>query len=137
MYTFSPIPPLDTVNDHTGFFLVTIICGLFVLGNLIFSYETWSYKLFTVGLFGCIVGLAAAVSWNTGEIVVYKNTPVRAQFVQYQPEGYNIAETSGKTTRRVDHHLIYVVYRVEGAGNVLLPAKAGQTYPEWVMLYKN
>lgn len=137
MYTFSPIPPLDTVNSHIGFVFIAFFSGLFLLGTLIFSDESWQYKLFTAGLVGCVVAVAGIISWNTGSVTTYANTPVRAQFVAYQPEGYNIAEASGKTTRRVDHHLIYVVYRVEGSGNVLLQAQTGTTYPERVILYKN
>jgi hypothetical protein len=64
------------------------------------------------------------------------NEQVTGEFVQYVAEGYNETIRSGKTTKQVDVHNTYVVYKVNGQ-LVMLQSKVGQTYPERAVLYKN
>jgi hypothetical protein len=83
----------------------------------------------------CIpVGIAYGVSyhWTNQEPKVFANVQVTAEFVSYQPEGYN--EKSGKS--HVDRHYMYVVYSVNG-DPVILQAQEGRTYPKTAILYKN
>ena len=75
---------------------------------------------------------ATIISFTTGKITTFENTPVTGVFVGYQTEGYNVK--SGKS--RVDQHWIYVVYRVP-EGDVLMLAGAGMVYPAEAILYKN
>ena len=92
------------------------------------------YKVFVLL---CIpVGIAAAVSWNTGEYKEYTNTRVEGTFVGFQAEGYNVEERNGKHTRRVDKHFTYVVYEVNG-NRVLFSASQGTEYPTTAVLYRN
>jgi uncharacterized membrane-anchored protein len=135
MYTFQPIPPVDTVNNHAGFVIVSIIMFIVFVAILINNDEEFNmYKVFV--LFCIPVGIAAWVSWNTGEYKEYANTRVEGTFVGFQAEGYNVEERSGKTTRRVDKHFTYVIYSVNG-NPVLFQANQGVEYPKTAILYRN
>jgi hypothetical protein len=85
-----------------------------------------------------VSGIAYGVSyhWTNQTPKTFANTKVTAEFQGYQPEGYNEARTSGKSTRRVDVHNMYVVYTVNG-NPVILPAQTGAEYPKTAILYKN
>ena len=135
MYTFQPIPPVDTINNHGGFMIVSCIMFVVFVAMLINNDEEFNmYKVFVLL---CIpVGIAAGVSWNTGEYKEYANTRVEGKFIGFQAEGYNVEERSGKTTRRVDKHFTYVVYEVNG-NRVLFSANQGIEYPKTAVLYRN
>jgi hypothetical protein len=74
--------------------------------------------------------------WTDQTPKTFVNEQVTGELVQYVAEGYNETVRSGKTTKQVDVHNTYVVYRVEGK-TVMLQSKVGQSYPERVILYKN
>ena len=79
--------------------------------------------------------IAHSVSYNDKPPV---NAQYTATFVAYQPEGHRESRASGKTTRMVDVHEIYVVYRIDDTGNeVILRASTGAEYPKNIVLYKN
>lgn len=129
MYTFYPL--LDTSMNHTGFYIVAVVCAVFAGAILL--------DMFTDGLTGShltvalILAFAVYVSYN----VSYNdrppiNTPVSAKLVGFQPEGYN--EQSGKM--RADRHYMYVVYEIDGH-RIIMQAREGATYPEQATLYKN
>lgn len=133
MYTFAPIPPLDTINDHSGLVMVT---GFIVLCFLImWSTEDLDGWMLAV-LCAIPIGIAAVVSYNTGTYTEYRNEQVEGTLIGFVAEGYNEARTSGKSTRRVDVHHTYVEYEVDGQ-RVLFSATTGQTYPKKAVLYKN
>lgn len=135
MYTFAPLAPVDTINNHAGFYIVlTFAIAIFIL-MLINNDDEWNmYKVFV--LFAIPVGIAAAISWNTGTYKEYANTKVEGKFIGFVAEGYSVSERSGKTTRMVDKHYTYVEYEVEG-NRVLFYSSTGVTYPQKAILYKN
>jgi len=135
MYTFQPIPAVNTINNHAGFMIVSVLVFIVFVAMLINNDEEFNmYKVFVLL---CIpVGIAAGVSWNTGEYKEYANTRVEGKFIGFQAEGYNVEERSGKTTRRVDKHFTYVVYEVNG-NRVLFSANQGIEYPKTAVLYRN
>jgi hypothetical protein len=135
MYTFQPLAPINSINDHSGFVLVGLFM-LFVFIIILFNNDD-EYNMYKVFVLCCIpVGLAGAVSWNTGTYSEYRNERVTATLVGFQPEGYNVEERSGKTTRRVDKHFNYVVYEVNGS-RLIFRATEGIEYPKTAILYKN
>lgn len=135
MYTFQPIPPVDTINNHGGFIIVSVFMALFFIIVWFNNDEEYNmYKIFV--LFSIPVGIAAIVSWNTGSYKEYANTRVEGRFVEFVAEGYSVSERSGKTTRMVDKHYSYVVYEVNGS-RVLFYATNGIEYPKTAILYKN
>ena len=81
-----------------------------------------------------VVAIAYGVSfhWTDQTPKTFKNEKVIGEFVGYESEGYK--ERSGKSY--VDRHYTYVIYKVKG-GNVMLPCKVGEVYPQYVTLYKN
>ena len=134
MYTFAPLASIPV--DHTGFGII----AAFVLFAVVVSIfvESWAYAL-VISVPGALVVLTAycvSYVWTNQEPKVFPNVQVTGEFVQYVAEGYNETVRSGKTTKQVDVHNTYVVYRVNGQ-LVMLQSKVGSTYPERVVLYKN
>ncbi len=133
MYTFTPIP--DVPVDHTGFVLIAtfcIICLVICLFNEPESFFAWFFVATVV------TGIAYGVSyhWTNQDTKVYANQKVTGHFVRYVAEGYNETVRSGKTTRHVDRHEVYVVYRING-NEVLFRGQEGIEYPQTAILYKN
>lgn len=137
MYTTYPLPAINTVDSHYGLLLVASICGIAAIIAILYKaffdepYDPMNLPA-VLSVFGCIVTAAGIVSFTTGEVVSYKNTPVTAEFVGFQSEGWN--QLSGK--RRVDVHATYVIYRVP-EGEIMLEAIPGHVYPSKAILYKN
>lgn len=134
MYTFQPLASIPV--DHTGFGIIVT----FVLIALVMSIfvEGWAYAL-VLSVPGALVALLAycvSYVWTNQDPKVYPNVQVTGEFVEFVAEGYNIPVQSGKTTRHVDQHEQYVVYKVDGQ-RVMMRATLGTTYPERVVLYKN
>ena len=138
MYTFSPIAAVDTVNNHGGILLTAVIVIFAVIiMSIAADRGEKAQSFFGYFFFGTVVvGISAVISFNTGTITTYKNEPVTATFVSFQPEGYNEEQRNGKFTSRVDVHKMYVVYTVDGQ-NVILPAVAGGSYPSTITLFRN
>jgi glucan phosphoethanolaminetransferase (alkaline phosphatase superfamily) len=142
MYTFNPLPIVDSLNNHGGFYFICFaLIALLVIRIIIEFFDPygdgWVAVIGQLVISVIAAGSVAVVSYNTGSIVTPANIKVEATFVSYQPEGYNIAETSGKTTRQVDHHEMWVVYMLPDETRVILRANPGQAYPNKVVLYKN
>lgn len=135
MYTVAPIPPIDTINDHTGFYFITIFCViLFVMVWASNDEDLNMYKVFV--LFSVPCAISAVISWNTGTYTEYRNTKVEGKFIGFVAEGYNVTERSGKHTRHVDKHYTYVEYEIEG-NRVLFHGATGTVYPKIGVFYKN
>jgi hypothetical protein len=134
MYSFQPLASIPV--DHTGFGIIVT----FVLIALIMSVfvEGWAYALVlsVPGALVCLIAYCVSYVWTDQTPKVFPNVPVTGEFVQYVAEGYNETVRSGKTTKQVDVHNTYVVYKVEGR-LVMLQIKVGSSYPENVVLYKN
>ena len=134
MYSFQPLASIPV--DHTGFGIIVT----FVLIALIMSVfvEGWAYALVlsVPGALVCLIAYCVSYVWTDQTPKVFPNVPVTGEFVQYVAEGYNETVRSGKTTKQVDVHNTYVVYKVEGR-TVMLQIKVGSSYPERVTLYKN
>jgi hypothetical protein len=129
MYTFSPLASIPA--SHDGFWIIAVFCIVMLILVLFNEPETF-FVWFFIACFP--VGIAYGVSyhWTNQEPKVFANVQVTAEFVSYQPEGYN--EKSGKS--HVDRHYMYVVYSVNG-NPVILQAKEGMEYPKTAILYKN
>jgi hypothetical protein len=134
MYSFQPLASIPV--DHTGFGIIVT----FVLIALVMSIfvEGWAYALVlsVPGALVCLIAYCVSYVWTDQTPKVFPNVPVTGEFVQYVAEGYNETVRSGKTTKQVDVHNTYVVYKVEGR-TVMLQIKVGSSYPERVTLYKN
>ena len=133
MYTFTPLASIPV--DHTGFGIVVAFCLIALVMCLFVERESFFVYFFFAVI---VAGFAYGVSyhWTNQEAKTFVNTKVTAELVGFQPEGYNESRTSGKSTRRVDVHMMYVVYSV-GGEKVILRASEGQTYPQSAVLYKN
>lgn len=134
MYTFTPLASIPV--DHTGFGII----AAFVLIAVVISIfvEGWAYAL-VLSVPGALIALLAycvSYVWTDQSPKVYPNQQVTGEFVEFVAEGYNIPVQSGKTTRHVDQHEQYVVYKVDGQ-RIMMRATLGTTYPERVVLYKN
>lgn len=134
MYTFAPLASIPV--DHTGFgIIVTFVLIAVVMSIFV---EGWAYAL-VLSVPGALVALLAycvSYVWTDQTPKTFVNEQVTGELVQYVAEGYNETVRSGKTTKQVDVHNTYVVYRVEGK-TVMLQSKVGQSYPERAILYKN
>lgn len=131
-YSFNPLPIIDTLNDHTGFWLVIFICG-FCLVALQFIEDDTTYQL---PFFFAIAMVAGAVSWNTGTITEPKNVKVEGTFVEFLNERHNETRSNGKTSSVVAVHKTFVVYEINGS-SVLFPATSGTEYPKKAIFYGN
>lgn len=134
MYSFAPLASIPV--DHTGFgIIVTFVLIALVMSVMV---EGWAYALVlsVPGALVCLLAYCVSYVWTDQTPKVFPNVPVTGEFVQYVAEGYNETVRSGKTTKQVDVHNTYVVYKVEGR-LVMLQIKVGSSYPENVVLYKN
>ena len=134
MYSFQPLAAIPV--DHTGFgIIVTFVLIALVMSVMV---EGWAYALVlsVPGALVCLIAYCVSYVWTNQDPKVFPNVPVTGEFVQYVAEGYNETVRSGKTTKQVDVHNTYVVYKVEGR-LVMLQIKVGSSYPEHAILYKN
>jgi len=129
MYSFYPTAPIPV--DHTGLFIVGMVCATWLVVCLMNCAEEFFVNFFFVAIVMAI-GYGVSFHWTSQEVKTFKNEKVTAEFVSFQPEGYR--EKSGKSM--VDKHYMYVVYSVNG-DPVILQGQPGQTYPQTVILYKN
>ena len=133
MYSFNPLASIPV--DHTGFGIVVTFCVIALIMCLIVERDAFFVYFFLAVV---VAGFAYGVSyhWTNQDVKAFANVSVTAEFVGFQPEGYNESRTSGKSTRRVDVHNMYVVYRVNGS-DVILQGQSGVEYPRTAVLYKN
>ena len=142
MYSFNPLPVIDTINSHGGFWFVFCILGIITAFAFAITWdnndnENWK-TFFTVFIIAAIIlGFTGYNSWTTGAITVPKNEQVIGTFKGFNAEGEAYTERSGKQTVRRENHYLYVVYSIEGNGLVTFKALSGITYPEKAILYKN
>lgn len=139
MFSFNPLPIIDTLNDHTGFWWIMAFMVLYVVYNTLTAIEYGDKSSFFGGLLfaGAIIALSAFISWNTGSITTPKNEKVIGNMVGYTAEGEAYTQTSGKTTVRRENHYLYVVYKIDGYGNIPFRAEPGNPYPTNAIIYKN
>lgn len=129
MYTFNPLASIPV--SHDGFYIIATFC-IVALVMVLFNEPEAFFVYFFLACFPVAIAYGVSYHWTNQEAKTFANVPVTAEFVSYQPEGYN--EKSGKS--HVDRHYMYVVYAVNG-NPVILQAQTGQTYPKTVILYKN
>ena len=135
MYSFAPLA--NVMPDHFGFGMV-VAAAVVMLVAMFFTEEPATTVVFSIPT-ALIVLLAYCVSYvwtDQGPKKVYQNEQVTGEFVRYVAEGYNIPVASGKTTRHVDYHEVYVVYKING-NEVLFRAREGIEYPKTAVFYKN
>jgi hypothetical protein len=82
-----------------------------------------------------MMGVAYIVGFHLVDQTVKKplNKEVRAEFVTFLVQTQ--VESSAKSRRIVKKH--YVVYKIQGVGNVLFKADPNRAYPNNVTLYGN
>lgn len=139
MFSFDPLPVVDTLNSHGGFwflFVLMLIINIVSFG-IAWDYDNW--KQFIICFVGSLLLLnyTGWQSWTTGEIKVSKNEKVVGIYRGVQAEGEAYREKSGKQYITRENHYLYVLYYVEGYGTVAFKAKSGISYPERAILYKN
>ncbi len=135
MYSFAPIATV--MPDHTGFGLIAI--GAVILLFCIWVSEDGVTAIASAIPTALVVLLAYCVSYvwtDQGPVKVYENKQVTGEFVRYVAEGYSETVRSGKSTRQVDRHEVYVVYRING-NEVLFRGREGIEYPKTAVFYKN
>ncbi|WP_310628158.1 hypothetical protein [Limnohabitans sp.] len=133
-YTFFPVPPIDTLNDHSGLTIIytILICSLLLCAKCGTDREFKNWFFFCV----VVAAITAVISYNCGSVKTFKNVAVRGALIGFVAEGYNESRTSGKSTTRVDVHKTYVVYEIDGK-QVIFNAQLGIEYPSVATLYRN
>jgi len=138
MYTTTPLAPIPV--DHDGFMVIALAACFILIIAAVKWFDPWDRigATFAATVAILCLGIAYFVSYvnSDQEPRVFRNTPVTGTFVRTIAEGYNEARTSGKSTRRVDVHVLYVEYEIEGAP-VAFPAQTGVAYPKIATFYKN
>jgi hypothetical protein len=133
MYTTYPLATIDTINNHTGFWIMVVIAVVIMFFMAISESKPW-----VVAVFGSIViGISGAVSWTTGKIVVYPNIPVTARLVSTWGEQHQENVRRGKQTVQITVHNQYVSYQLDDGSFVSYPMGVGIAYPPVAQLYKN
>lgn len=133
MYTTYPLANIDTVNNHTGFWIMLAIACVIML--ILALSEVKGTIVAILG--GSIIALSAAVSWNSGKIVVYQNIPVTARLVSTWGEQHQENVRRGKQTVQMTVHNQYVSYQLDDGSIVSYPMGVGIAYPPVAQLYKN
>jgi uncharacterized membrane protein YoaK (UPF0700 family) len=131
MYSFAPIPAINTINDHSGFYLICVICVALILFAFVVSDYMEDFRgpfIFSL----VVMVIAAGISFNTGEYREYTNTKVTGTLVKFEAEGFR--ERSGKYM--AERHYTYVVYNING-NEILFRAHTGTEYPKTAIFYKN
>lgn len=131
-YSSNPLPLIDTLNDHTGFWLVVFVCVFSLMVLLCIDDD----RKFQLQFFSVLILVAGLVSWNTGTITEPKNVKVEGTFVEFLNERHNETRSNGKTSSVVTVHKTFVVYEINGS-SVLFPATPGTEYPKKAIFYGN
>ena len=136
MYTFNPIA--DIPVDHGGFIVIAVLFTIIWMILMYHSRDEDFNPLVCTLLVAIIPVFAYFVSyhWSDQNTKTFTNTQFTGEFVGFNPEAYAEYRTSGKTTRLVDVHLMYVTYKVNG-NLVMFRANTGLEYPKFAVLYKN
>lgn len=144
MYSFDPLPIVDTLNSHGGFWFMLFVVGVFIVFSFTITIDTVNINysdfkaFFIVLVLGLtLLGYIGYESWTTGKITVPKNEKVIGTLKGFHSEGEAYTERSGKQTVRRENHYLYVTYAVEGQYQVTFRANPGVKYPELAVLYKN
>lgn len=140
MYTTYPLETINMLNNHSGFYLILavtlIMFCIFCICEI--NDDGLTLKGFSIAIMTATIAISGSgyISWHSGDYKVYKNEKVVGKFVGYVPEGYITRETSGKVTKDVAHHYVYVQYKIEDR-YVLFYALEGQSWPPEGVFYKN
>ena len=139
MFSFNPLPIIDNLNSHGGFWFLFWIMAIINVFSFLIALDNRAYKqfMFIFVISATLMNYVGYKSWTTGEIITPKNEKVIGTLSGFIAEGEAYTERSGKQTVRRENHYLYVAYNVEGFGRVIFPANKGITYPEKAVLYKN
>lgn len=102
MYSFNPLPIIDTVNSHGGFwFLLGIVLIInFVSWGIAYDYNKWKQFIIIFALSVTFMNYAGYNSWTTGKIITPKNEQVIGTLKGFNAEGEAYTERQGKQTVR-------------------------------------
>jgi hypothetical protein len=136
MYTMYPLD--DVPPDHMGFWIVVVTTTLIWAIRVFDEWRDEIDRVLSTVVAVAVIAFSSAVSyvWTDQTTLVHKNQQVTGEFVRFVAEGWNESQSSGKTTRRVDVHKTYVIYRING-NEVLFEATTGIEYPKTAVFYKN
>lgn len=137
MYSVSPLPPIDTVHSHCGFWAVCaiLLIAWVVLGLLLADEKKETVIGLAIGSL-VLLGITGAISWTTGEVRTFSNVQVQGKLISDFAEGYSQTERSGKITHDVEYHYLYVVYEIEGR-RVVFQSAPGLAWPAEAIFYRN
>jgi len=132
MYSMQPIPAIDTLNSHVGFWMCIFFAMFIWVGMVLNGWKWWG----AVVILSIPLGIVGVISWNTGSITTYANTPVQATLVDYAASTKTETHQTGKTHSTVIVNKTYVIYSTPD-GNVTFESQQGVPYPTTAVLYKN
>lgn len=121
-YSFEPLATCNTINDHTGFY---ILCAV-VVCVLSFIYTVSDEGLFPVFFMLVVLGIGAYVSWTTGDITQHENIKVTGRLVDF------VSQSKRKSTGGNS----FAVYEVEGT-RIMMPYTPKTPMPNESILYRN
>lgn len=133
MYTTSPIPPIDTLNCHTGAY---VALAIFVVVILLHISDQITIGLKPMSCLAVIVASIMVYSYNSGSITVFENQKVHGNFVRFISTSENKMVPIGKTMLLMNVKEQFVEYEVDG-NHVTIPASSELEYPKHAILYKN
>lgn len=135
IYSTTPLPDVDTLNVHTGFYIITfaLIVGFIVM---CFNEDDVIDRIIMGSIFSCIIAVSGWISWNTGEIRHYVNEPVIARMHSNEPQVVAYTERVHKNNVTKYRLQSFVYYEVDG-GVVAFQRGDGQSWPITATLYRN
>jgi hypothetical protein len=138
-YTFTPIPPVDTINSHAGFYILAVFIGFIILVWWAFTVEAAGRRInhsFFILMYILIMAYPAYYSWHSGEIKVYKNEVITAELTGFWGENHQENVREGKNNRVIDVHNQFVMYKTPD-GIISFKMNPNTPYPEKAILYRN
>lgn len=134
MYTFQPLPIVDTLNDHTGFYIIAFTLAMIHL--LVWSTDEFKPVALIV-FYAVLISGPAYISWHSGKITVPENTQVIGTLYDQWGEAHKEERRTGKTTSTVIVHNQYLTYQLPDGKIVNFPMNVGTAYPTKAILYRN
>lgn len=135
-YSTSPLANIDTLNSHQGFYIVVAILLVVLLITFLTEDIDIREMIPMTIISAVVIVISAAISWNTGKIVVYKNEPVVARMYDNSVEtlAYNERVNKRDVVRYKTSAFVY--YEVP-EGIVSFKRGDGQVWPKTATLYRN
>lgn len=137
MYSLTPFPIVDTLNDHTGFCVILFVVVIFAL--CVSSLYDDNLLEIPIGLqiFMVLICVASGYSsWTTGTIYVPRNEQVVGELMGVDKVEYSTTCSVGKTSTSCTKIKGVVAYRLPDNSVVSFDSTTGVSYPQRAILYK-